>query len=88
LFWVAAISAAAAVEFIGTKQLDNGREPGDFGFDPLGFLKNQSDEQQFFWKEAEIFNGRLAQLAVLCYVLVEAVTKTGIVNQTPLFFGL
>jgi Chlorophyll A-B binding protein len=88
LFWVAAISAAAAIEFIGTKQLDKGAEPGDFGFDPLGLLKNKSEEDKFFWKEAEIFNGRLAQLAILSYVLIEAVSGTGIVNQTPSLFGL
>lgn len=88
LFWVAAISAAAAIEFTGTKLLDQGKQPGDFGFDPLGFLKNKSDDDKFFWKEAEVFNGRLAQLAVLSYVIIEAITGSGIINETPKLFGL
>lgn len=84
LFWVGAISAAAALEFVATKSGEN-REPGDFGFDPLS-LAGRSDKQQFFMKEAEIFNGRLAMLAITGFVVQEFYTNMGVVNQTPIFF--
>lgn len=88
LFWVAAICAAATLEFIGTKNADAGMYQGDYGFDPFGFFKNLNDKDRFFWKEAEIFNGRLAQLAIVSFVVTEVVSGSGIVNQTPWFFGM
>merc|ERR1712232_905891 len=46
LFWVGAISAAAALEFVATKNGDR-KEPGDFGFDPMS-LGGRSEKQRFF----------------------------------------
>lgn len=92
LFWIGAISAAAALEFVATKNSngddvnDNNREPGDFGFDPLSILAGKTDKQRFFVREAEIFNGRLAMLAITGFVAQEFTTNTGVVNQTPIFF--
>jgi len=41
----------------------SGREPGDFGFDPLGYLKGKSEEEVNKIKLQELKNGRLAMLA-------------------------
>lgn len=41
----------------------SGREPGDFGFDPLGYLKNKTEEEVNLVKLQELKNGRLAMLA-------------------------
>jgi len=84
LFWVGAISAAATLEFIATKNGDN-REPGDFGFDPLSLAGN-TDKQKFFMQEAEIFNGRIAMLAITGFVAQEFYTNMAVVNETPIFF--
>ena len=84
LFWVGAISATAALEFIATKNGDN-REPGDYGFDPLSLTGN-SDMQKFSMQEAEIFNGRLAMLAITGFVAQEFFINTAVINQTPIFF--
>jgi len=83
-FWISAISAAAALEFIAKKNGDT-REPGDFGFDPLSISGN-SDEQKFFMKEAEVFNGRLAMLAITGFVAQEFYSTMSIINQSPDFF--
>jgi len=86
LFWVGAISAAAALEFISIRK-DGGvmTEPGDFNFDPLG-LAGKTDKRQFFNKEAELFNGRLAMLAITGFAAQEFVTNDAVINQTPIFF--
>ena len=39
------------------------REAGNFGFDPLNFMKGKSAEQQQTMKLKEVNNGRLAMLA-------------------------
>jgi len=41
----------------------SGRKPGDFGFDPLGYLKGKTDEEADFVRLQELKNGRLAMLA-------------------------
>merc|ERR1712232_703416 len=88
LFWVAAIGAAAALEFIETKKNDEGGvgEPGNFGFDPFNFLISGSIQRQFFLKEAELFNGRLAMLAITGFVAQEFATNAAVIDQTPIFF--
>jgi hypothetical protein len=82
LFWVAAISATAALEFISIKNNDSN---GDYGFDLLQ-LSGKSERQKFFMKEAEIFNGRLAMLAITGFAIQEFLTDTSVVHQTPIFF--
>ena len=42
----------------------SGREPGDFGLDPLGFLKGKTDEEVKRMKMRELKNGRLAMFAI------------------------
>jgi hypothetical protein len=87
LFWIAAIGAAGALEAIATKNINDGNtEPGDYGFDPFGFLKGKTEAQKFFVKEAEIFNGRLAMLAITGFALQEWFTNMAVIDQTPIFF--
>jgi hypothetical protein len=81
IFWMATILVAARLEATATQG-----EPGDYGFDPFGIMKGTSEEQQFYLKEAEIFNGRLAQLAIVGFAIQEFITNTAVVNETPFFF--
>lgn len=53
-------SSAALVQ-VSKGELD--REAGDFGLDPLQFLKDKSDEEVMRMKTREVLNGRLAMLA-------------------------
>jgi len=52
----------------------SGRKPGDFGFDPLGYLKDKTDEEKDMVALQELKNGRLAMLAF-----------GGVVTQSILF---
>lgn len=54
------VTSAALVQ-VAKGELD--REAGDFGIDPLGFLKDASPEKKMDWQTREINNGRLAMLA-------------------------
>jgi len=54
----------------------SGREPGDYGFDPLGFLKGKTEEEANEMKLREIKNGRLAMLA-FSGVVTQAVLTQG-----------
>lgn len=85
LFWVGVLSATAALEFLSTQKQNAGKDALDFGFDPLG-LGGKTEKQQFFMKEAEIFNGRLAMLAISGFAIQEALTNMAVINQTPIFF--
>jgi len=53
-------SSAALVQ-VSKGELD--REAGDFGLDPLGFLKDKSEDEVNRMKLRELNNGRLAMLA-------------------------
>jgi len=53
-------SSAALVQ-VAKGELD--REAGDFGLDPIAFLKGKSKEQVDIMKTKEVNNGRLAMLA-------------------------
>jgi len=60
--------------------------PGDFGFDPLRLMKGASPEAVRDMQEKEINNGRLAMMAVLAFVIEEAVTGLPVVQVTPALF--
>lgn len=42
--------------------------------------------ERFYQSKAELFNGRLAMLAITGYALQEWWTQNAVVNETPLFF--
>lgn len=84
-FWLEVICAAAVLEFISIKNGFVNGKPGEFNFDPLG-LGGNTDEQKFYNKEAELFNGRLAMLAITGFAIQEFAVNDAVVNQTPFFF--
>jgi len=54
------------VGYLGVAEMlqGSGREPGDFGLDPLSILKGKSEEEVKRWKLRELKNGRLAMFAI------------------------
>ena len=88
IYWVGCLVFAAVIDFNGTNRATFGAEgyfPGNLDFDPLGLYPENEDEQKSM-RTAEIKHGRVAMLAVVGYAIQEYVWKTGIVDQTPLFF--
>merc|ERR1711939_440223 len=63
-----------------------GRQPGNFGFDPLNFYRPQTATQKIATQERELLNGRVAVLAVAAYVGTEFFGETTIVRATPDLF--
>ena len=55
----------------------SGREPGDFGLDPLNFLKDKSEEEINRMKLRELKNGRLAMFAFSGVVTQSVLTGHG-----------
>eukprot|EP00567_Pseudictyota_dubia_P010144 CAMPEP_0197432998 /NCGR_PEP_ID=MMETSP1175-20131217/950_1 /TAXON_ID=1003142 /ORGANISM="Triceratium dubium, Strain CCMP147" /LENGTH=204 /DNA_ID=CAMNT_0042961231 /DNA_START=39 /DNA_END=653 /DNA_ORIENTATION=+ len=72
------ISLAEVVSTVAVTQMltGSGREPGDFGLDPIGFLKDKSEEEVTRMKLRELKNGRLAMLA-FSGVVTQAVLTQG-----------
>mmetsp|Transcript_11638 Transcript_11638/g.15328 ORF Transcript_11638/g.15328 Transcript_11638/m.15328 type:complete len:217 (-) Transcript_11638:318-968(-) len=62
LLW---FSLAEIISTIAVTQMLNGsgRQAGDFGLDPLGFLKGATPEQEAEMQLKELTNGRLAMMA-------------------------
>ncbi len=90
IYWVAVLALAGAIDLLGIQRAqksgkDDSYLPGDFGFDPLG-LYSKGEEGQRRMQLAEIKNGRLAMIAIFAFAIQEAVTKVGVVDETPLFF--
>jgi hypothetical protein len=90
IYWVAVLALAGAIDLLGIQRAQkSGKDefyiPGDFGFDPLG-LYPKGEEGQKRMQLAEIKNGRLAMIAIFAFAIQEAVTKVGVVDETPLFF--
>jgi hypothetical protein len=71
-------SLAEIISTIAVMQMmaGSGREPGYFGFDPLGFMKGKSEEESNEMKLKELTNGRLAMLA-FSGVVTQAVLTQG-----------
>uniref|UniRef100_A0A7R9ZRS2 Plastid light harvesting protein n=1 Tax=Craspedostauros australis TaxID=1486917 RepID=A0A7R9ZRS2_9STRA len=62
LVWIGAFEMVSWFAIAEMRQ-GSGREPGDFGFDPLNFTKNKTEEQINKLKYQELKNGRLAMMA-------------------------
>jgi len=62
---------------------------GNLGFDPLGFYlpAGVAPQKKRELELKEINNGRLAMIAIASYAALEFVTKTPVVDLTPLLFG-
>lgn len=66
--------------------LEGDREPGYFGFDPLGLGKNPDVFKKY--QLSEIKNGRLAMIAVGGLYHSTLVSKSGIIDQLTHFKGV
>lgn len=86
VFWAGLLTVLSAVELLGifNPQKSNGSLVAE-GFDPLGRF-GKTEEQRKFSQEAELFNGRLAMLAIVGFAIQEFITQTPVIEQTPLFF--
>lgn len=60
--------------------------PGDIGFDPLNICRGLPDEERVEFMEKELLNGRLAMIAITCYVGAETVFDVPVVRFTPDLF--
>lgn len=80
LLWIGLVEIISGISTL--QMLDNsGREPGDFGFDPMGFATDPETKKELQMKE--LANGRLAMFA-FGGVVTQAVL-TG--NSFPYLFG-
>jgi len=59
------------------------RQPGDLGFDPLGFSKGKTEDVKRDYALKELQNGRLAMIGIVGYVAEEFVTKINVLDETP-----
>lgn len=81
--WAQIFAAIGAVEFFTNKGKmtmdemfeDSSREPGNLGFDPMGFSKKEADREKL--QTNEIKNGRLAMLAFSGLITQAALTDGG-----------
>jgi Chlorophyll A-B binding protein len=88
VYWAAVIALAGVVEIESSKvQEAKGKDytAGDCGFDPLG-LYPKTKEGQMAMMTKEIKHGRLAMMAILGFVVQEALYRTPVVSETPQFF--
>ena len=91
-----AIFMASVLEFKDVKQreaqglafneYDKTKLPGDLRFDPLRISRDLPREQKVEFLEKELLNGRLAMIAVTCYVLEEVLFGMPVVRFTPDLF--
>lgn len=87
-YWVFVVALAGLVELASADKQEEMKAkyiPGDCGFDPLNFFpENKAD--QFAMQTKEIKHGRIAMMAVLGYVVQEALYRSPVVTETPFFF--
>jgi len=62
---------ARAAKGLAWNEYDKAKLPGDLSFDPLRITRNMPTEQKIEFLEKELMNGRLAMIAITCYVAEE-----------------
>lgn len=67
-------------------EFEKDRVPGDFAYDPLNIIGSLPAEAKFAFQEKELLNGRLAMIAVTCYVASEFAFGIPVVRFTPDLF--
>ncbi|KAL7490905.1 hypothetical protein ACHAWT_000431 [Skeletonema menzelii] len=87
-YWVIVASIAGLAELSSkeTKE-EKGKNyiAGDCGFDPLGLFP-QDKEGMMAMQTKEIKHGRIAMMAVLGYAAQEALYRSPVTDETPMFF--
>jgi hypothetical protein len=87
-YWIAVIAFAGIVELENSKMREskgNSYQPGDCGFDPLGLYPKDATAQ-FQMQTKEIKHGRLAMMAIVGFAAQEALYRSPVVQETPVFF--
>jgi hypothetical protein len=87
-YWVivAAIAGLAELANKDTKEAKGKAYiPGDCGFDPLGLMPKDK-EGMMTMQTKEIKHGRIAMMAILGYVVQEALYRSPVTDETPFFF--
>ena len=81
LFWIATIAAASFFEIEETVHEERYTRvnPADISFNP--FAQNMR-----YMEEGELFNGRLAMLAITGFAIQESFLNSAVVDQIPIFF--
>jgi hypothetical protein len=82
------IALAGIIEIENQKQKDENPKTyilGDCGFDPLNLFPSDNAGQMEMM-EKEIKHGRLAMMAILGFVVQEALYQKPVVAETPMFF--
>lgn len=89
-YWIMVVALAGIFEIQSKLTKDEkGKNyvAGDCGFDPLGlFPEDKAGQMDMQLKE--IKNGRVAMMAITGYAIQEALYRTPVTEQTPLFFKL
>ena len=82
-YWFAVVAAAIFVE---SKSLDVmfGKKPDNFSPGMLGYDFLGQDSPGL--RKAEVFNGRVAMVAIVIFVIEEAIFKAPVVEKTSIFF--
>jgi len=81
---ILAFTAFVETEVLNKVKKRENRQPGDLGFDPLGFSKGKPEAVKRDYQLKELQNGRLAMLAVVGYVAEEYVNKLNVLTETPI----
>eukprot|EP00978_Attheya_sp_CCMP212_P002286 scaffold4708_cov55-Attheya_sp.AAC.3 len=89
-WWGFCLGLAGAIDLYSIQRarsagLDSGYIPGDLQFDPLGMYP-EDEEGRKRMQLAEIKHGRLGMIAILGFTVQEAISKVGVVDETPFFF--
>jgi hypothetical protein len=88
LYWIVTLMAAGLIDVYGiSKGRSNNPDyfPGNLGVDPFG-LYPKDKEGQMRMQTTEIKNGRLAMIAIFAFAIQEAVSSSGVIQETPQFF--
>jgi hypothetical protein len=90
-YWLIVVGLTGALETqfakITPQIISEGREPGDYGFDPFNLWPADADEQKAM-RAREVKNGRLSMIAIVAFAFQEAVSRVPVVEETPALFGL
>ena len=78
LLWIGLLEV---ISFVGIDQMlrGSGREPGDYGFDPLGLSRGKSEAWLDDMKLRELNNGRVAMVAISGMVAQELVNGLNLI---------
>merc|ERR1712232_588188 len=87
-YWLIVLATAGLFELQSKWAQEDGKDKyvlGDCGFDPLNFFP-EGKVDQFAIQTKEIEHGRIAMMAILGFVVQEALYGAPVTSETPFFF--